>query len=336
MGLVSVGWIAHADQGPLLMTTTINEPSPKYIKLLSCLAHTKWELGHWCLLPSSNGSVKADSHDSTEGMHESTTVDGSSQDGDMKRDLDSDDSRWVDSHDSTEGEYEYTETGDDSDAEMATEAFLISNVRTTVDVCWQDGIIQRGLDSTSLIIVDTHTLRDHEFFAEQHVVEKHAETGRFGVIKNVDVKERTTYVRWLKPDSGKEEIVNVYELKGNPDYEFYYGDVVVMQPDQRYSEHHEWVGNITNFKDGDVEVTWADGSKSMVSPQAIYVPGEFDDDHESIATGSDGSNGAVGLGTSEEDMIRVDGLGTSEASWGTSEDMTKVTILIICSDDLCN
>lgn len=51
-----------------------------------------------------------------------------------------------------------------------------------------------------------------------------------------------------------------------------------------------WVGNITGLKDGDIEVTWADGMVSTVGPQAIYVVGR--DDDESIAAESESSDAA--------------------------------------------
>ncbi|KAL6521465.1 putative ubiquitin-conjugating enzyme E2 23 [Orobanche gracilis] len=74
----------------------------------------------------------------------------------------------------------------------------------------------------------------------------------------------------------------------------------VRRPVQMDSEHHEWVGNITNLKDGDVEVTWADGTISMVGPQAIYVVGEVDD--ENTATSSDGGDDSSDCGISEDHM----------------------------------
>ncbi|KAK4258478.1 hypothetical protein QN277_004921 [Acacia crassicarpa] len=230
-------------------------------------------------------------------------------------------------------------------------ALLIVNTRTTVDVAWQDGTIQRGLHSTSLIPVDNPG--DHEFVAEQYVVEKisdgdgedNCQIRRVGVVKSVNAKERTACVRWLKPvvraedpkEFDREEVVSVYELEGHPDYDYCYGDVVVrllpvsvssdtgageaaeiskhnneengvergmkykidsgkVQNASNDETHMEfldlsWVGNITGLKNGDIEVTWADGMVSTVGPQAIYVVGR-DDDDESIASGSDLSDAA--------------------------------------------
>ncbi|XP_059647458.1 probable ubiquitin-conjugating enzyme E2 23 [Cornus florida] len=119
-------------------------------------------------------------------------------------------------------------------------ALLIISTKTRVDVAWQDGTTECGLDSTTLIPIDSPG--DHEFVAEQYVVEKAiddsnctSEVRRVGVVKSVNAKERTASVRWLKPvvraedprEFDKEEVVSVYELEGHPDYDYCYGDVVV-------------------------------------------------------------------------------------------------------------
>ncbi|KAF7841266.1 putative ubiquitin-conjugating enzyme E2 23 [Senna tora] len=232
-------------------------------------------------------------------------------------------------------------------------ALPIVNISTKVDVAWQDGTIERGLESTSLIPIDNPG--DHEFVAEQYVVEKTSESDdsedncqirRVGVVRSVNAKERTACVRWLKPvaraedprEFDKEEVVSVYELEGHPDYDYCYGDVVVrllpvsfssdtasVGESIEVSKHKNgesggkrgtknkigsskvengsssetcmefsdlsWVGNITGLKNGDIEVTWADGMVSTVGPQAIYVVGR-DDDDDSIAAGSELSDAA--------------------------------------------
>ena len=203
-------------------------------------------------------------------------------------------------------------------------ALLIINTKTRVDVAWQDGTTGYGLDSTTLVPIDSPG--DHEFVAEQYVVEKaiddnndSCEVGRVGVVKSVNAKERTSCVRWLKSvvkaedprEFEKEEMVSVYELEGHPDYDYCYGDVVVrLSPVSVVSQTAvfgssveqtkqmdgpkvveqdpklhlgcnnvedaptneacmdfsdlSWVGNITGLRNGDIEVTWADGMVSTV------------------------------------------------------------------------
>ncbi|KAE8008783.1 hypothetical protein FH972_005259 [Carpinus fangiana] len=241
-------------------------------------------------------------------------------------------------------------------------ALSIVNTRTKVDVAWQDGTTGCGLDSTSLIPIDSPG--DHEFVAEQYVVEKASDDGddagegrRVGVVKSVNAKERTACVRWLKSvaraedprEFDKEEVVSVYELEGHSDYDYCYGDVVVrlspvsisvetancvdsiedvkqqngpneVKQDMKKRSGGKkvddasgnkasdgfsdlsWVGHITGLRNGDIEVTWADGMVSTVGPQAIYVVGR-DDDDESIAAGSEVSDDAASWETVNDDEM---------------------------------
>ncbi|XP_065868318.1 probable ubiquitin-conjugating enzyme E2 23 [Euphorbia lathyris] len=240
-------------------------------------------------------------------------------------------------------------------------AHLIVNTRTRVDVQWQDGTVERGLESTMLIPIDSPG--DHEFVAEQYVVEKASddvdnafETRRVGVVKSVNAKERTACVRWLKPVSraedprqfDREEIVSVYELEEHPDYDYAYGDVVVRlspvtisaqsttdgesverngetarndsikarkRPGHKKEEDVSgdeastnfsdlsWVGNITDLRNGDIEVTWADGMISTVGPQAIFVVGRDDDEMDSGGAGSEVSDDAASWETVNDDEM---------------------------------
>jgi len=100
----------------------------------------------------------------------------------------------------------------------------------------------------------------------------------------------------------------VYELEGHPDYDYCYGDVVVRlspvsvcletasvgesteKSTQKIEESGikinvnvqtgetcvqfsdlSWVGNITGLKNGDIEVTWADGMVSMVCSFCRFI-----------------------------------------------------------------
>lgn len=283
VGSVFIYWIASAGYGSDSATTPAEEQSPKNLKLLSCFAHTNWQLGDWCLLPPSHesssalsnmGSSKPDSHDSAKDGHESTET-GDESDAEVTTTENSNEDTKLMENDSGAALSKKGETSDNSasterlcNSSVAHEtwplhrkkirkvvvrkdkklqkkvenferALLIINTKTEVDVAWQDGSIERGLASTSLIPIDSPG--DHEFVAEQYVVEKAAdsddvvETRRVGVVKSVNAKDRTARVRWLKPvaraedpkEFDKEEMVSVYELEGHPDYDYCYGDVVV-------------------------------------------------------------------------------------------------------------
>ncbi|KAK9677528.1 hypothetical protein RND81_11G149500 [Saponaria officinalis] len=365
VGSVYVHWIASAGYGPDSSVTPASEQSPKNLKLLSCFSHANWQLGDWCFDPSLglSSSVPLDAGLSKLRLQES---DSDHMQHDEDDDVESVDPDGVGTSDGVDGNAPSNVSQKPKDNVQETwhsqrkklrkiavkrdkkqrkkeqtfeRALLIVNTQTKVNVAWQNGTLEQGLDSTSLIPIESPG--DHDFVAEQYVIEKAvddddediSETRRVGVVRGVDAKEKTACVNWLKQvaqpedprEFEKEEIVSVYELEGHPDYDYCYGDVVVrLSPvvaatiaenvfhdseekpmDSNVSNGKEgasrneacndfsdlsWVGNITGLRNGDIEVTWADGMVSTVGPQAIYVVGR--DDDESIAGGSDSSDAA--------------------------------------------
>ncbi|KAK7390815.1 hypothetical protein VNO78_18910 [Psophocarpus tetragonolobus] len=408
VGSVFVYWIASAGYGPYSSTAPAEEQSPKNLKLLSCFAHANWQLGDWCLLPSSvlscsasmdKGMSKLELNDSANNELDSNQT-GSGCDSEettVEEKNGNKDTMDLDQADVLEGKDRNDKSNPSRDSsscgssisvskepvheawplhrkkirkvvirkekrarkkeESFEKALLIANTSTKVDVAWQDGTIEHELNSTSLIPIDNPG--DHEFVSEQYVVEKTSDDGedisearRVGVVRSVNAKERTACVRWLKKvaraedprEFDKEEVVSVYELEGHPDYDYCYGDVVVRlspvsvtasvgEPSEKLKQKTEesgvnievniqtsankvenisaetciqfsdlsWVGNITGLKNGDIEVTWADGMVSTVGPQAIYVVGR-DDDDESIAAGSEISDAASWETVNDEEM----------------------------------
>ncbi|XP_022725187.1 probable ubiquitin-conjugating enzyme E2 23 isoform X2 [Durio zibethinus] len=412
-GSVFIYWIASAGYGPDSSTAPAGEQNPKNLKLLSCFTHANWQVGDWCLLPTSLQSISLD-----KGLSK-LQHNGSIRNG-GKHKSDSEEVTLEESNDNGESmDLNAMSTPDENNAIIETKdngvienkaspessscssslsvskatvhehwplhrkkirkvvirkdkkakkkvdnferALLIVNSRTSVDVAWQDGTVEHGVHATTLIPIETPG--DHEFVAEQYVVEKASYDGddeyeprRVGVVKSVNAKERTACVKWLKPvaraedprEFEKEEIVSVYELEAHPDYDYCYGDVVVRLPmasvpmqsasgegsikepkqedgskevKQDFKKHSgsnkvegaslneasmeftdlSWVGNITGLRNGDIEVTWADGMVSTVGPQAIYVVGR--DDDESIAAGSEVSDDAASWETVNDDEM---------------------------------
>ncbi|KAH0867403.1 hypothetical protein HID58_074425 [Brassica napus] len=367
-GSIFVYWIASAGVGPDSSVSPPEEQSPSDLTLLSSFTHANWQVGDWCLLPSVNQSATIPLHkhvsklrlyDSQANQHQKDEVSEKNEYAGITAEaLPKETSVSSLSKEPAHEPWPLHRKKirklvikKDKKVKKKEESFerslLIVNSRTRVDVAWQDGTVECGREATTLIPIETPG--DHEFVAEQYVVEKASddddnktEAKRVGVVKSVNAKERTASVRWLKPlgraeeprEFDEEEIVSVYELEGHPDYDYCYGDVVVrLSPvtialpasssgnsleeatekdngDQDTETHQEatvhdreenevntdlselsWVGNITGLKDGDIEVTWADGVVSTVGPQAVYVVGR-DDDDESTGAESDSSDAA--------------------------------------------
>ncbi|KAI3765031.1 hypothetical protein L2E82_15052 [Cichorium intybus] len=157
------------------------------------------------------------------------------------------------------------------------EIFVISKTKCKIDVLWQDGSESFGLDSSSLNPVNT--LDAHDFWPHQFVLEKGTsddqENKKSGVVKEVDAKEKTVRVKWELENEGKsmEEIVSAYELIDHPDYSFSQGDLVFrLHKGQNYDniKYLGHIGIVVGLKNGLVEVKWATGFTSKVTPHEIF------------------------------------------------------------------
>lgn len=127
-------------------------------------------------------------------------------------------------------------------------ALQVVRTRSRVDVVWQDGTVDRDIDSCDLIHVPH--VGDHDFWPEEYVVERSQEVGveendggqkrKLGLVRSVNAKQRTAVVQWLEPLSadksegykktGDEEVVSVYELAADDDYTYLIGEVVIRLP----------------------------------------------------------------------------------------------------------
>ncbi|CAN6870270.1 unnamed protein product [Brassica oleracea] len=260
-GSIFVYWIASAGVGPDSSVSPPEEQSPSDLTLLSSFTHANWQVGDWCLLPSVNQSATIPLHkhvsklrlyDSQANQHQKDEVSEKNEHAGITAEaLPKETSVSSLSKEPAHEPWPLHRKKirklvikKDKKVKKKEESFerslLIVNSRTRVDVAWQDGTVECGREATTLIPIETPG--DHEFVAEQYVVEKASddddnktEAKRVGVVKSVNAKERTASVRWLKPlgraeeprEFDEEEIVSVYELEGHPDYDYCYGDVVV-------------------------------------------------------------------------------------------------------------
>ncbi|CAM6015206.1 unnamed protein product [Sphagnum balticum] len=200
-GSVLVHWISASATHSSAVPSEQQEA--KNLVPMMCFAHTNWQLGDRTLLPEGklNGVTMAGTHGDSAAAEA------------LKKD------------------------------KMAERSALVVNTRTVVDVLWQDGTQSNQVSACSLIPVDH--LGDHDFWPERYVLERGSdgeglenEVRRVGVVKTVDAKQRTAFVRWLKPvdrpeqlrEFDREETVSVYELLEHPDYTYCLGDVVIRLP----------------------------------------------------------------------------------------------------------
>ncbi|URE40361.1 hypothetical protein MUK42_18200, partial [Musa troglodytarum] len=154
------------------------------------------------------------------------------------------------------------------------EMFMITKTKIKVDVLWQNGERSFGLDPQSLSPVSN--VGDHDFWPEQFVLEKVTSEDvcvpriqRLGIVKNVDLYERTVNVKCTVPKiketvdfscESVEETVSV-------------GDTVLrwISPTENVEINlPDMQSNVIGYKDECVEVRWASGHVSKVSPFEIF------------------------------------------------------------------
>ncbi|KAJ6402083.1 hypothetical protein OIU84_014206 [Salix udensis] len=249
-GLVYVDWLACA-----LVGSDLSFPAPQRLQdaenlnLLSCFLHENWQLGDWCVLPLADCT----------GGKERILFDASITEIIEK-----------------ERKRGHGLTGWNP-SPIFQDIFVIVKTKTTADVVWQDGSCSPGLDSESLLPVNT--VNAHDFWPGQFVLDKGASDDpyvsgnqKWGFVSCVDAKEQIVKADNVGSDQ-IEETVGAYELVEHPEYSFSYGDIVFKNLDQANKDHLNredqvdclsCIGCVTGFEDGDVEVTWASGLKTKV------------------------------------------------------------------------
>ncbi|KAM4585479.1 ubiquitin-conjugating enzyme E2O isoform 1-T1 [Odontesthes bonariensis] len=178
-------------------------------------------------------------------------------------------------------------------------AVEVVSTKTTADVMWKDGWVEKGIRSNDLIPIQH--LDSHEFCPGDFVVDKRPQAlqdpGVYGVIQSGDHKGRTCVARWIKLNSsgddveviGVEEDVSVYDIADHPDFHFRTTDIVIRiwnsENGQNDCENETSVGQVSRVDvSSKVEVVWADNSKTVVLPQHLYnVESEIEEtDYDSV------------------------------------------------------
>ncbi|XVF40495.1 hypothetical protein PTKIN_Ptkin01aG0118000 [Pterospermum kingtungense] len=253
-GFVYVDWISSAQFNHDLSASPPSRlQEAKDLTLLSCFSHANWQLGDWCMLPF------ADRKGVTEKLLHGSTHD------DIIR------SNWK------------LETGSKG-GNMARlgEIFVIIKTRTKVDVVWQDSTCGLGLDSRTLLPVGVANA--HEFWPHQFVLEKgtSGNSQRWGVVRDVDAKERTVKVQWKNmavdqvngsDEAEMEETVSAYELVEHPDYSYCFGDIVFKVVQNQFGDQAD-KGHVISETGFGTEAVSKDKNCNLnqnKSPSACYL-----------------------------------------------------------------
>ncbi|XP_068607121.1 (E3-independent) E2 ubiquitin-conjugating enzyme UBE2O [Brachionichthys hirsutus] len=178
-------------------------------------------------------------------------------------------------------------------------AVEVVSTKTTADVMWKEGRVEKGIRSNDLIPIQH--LDSHEFCPGDFVVDKRPQAlqdpGMYGVIQSGDHKGRTCVVKWIRLDSSNEDVevfaveedVSVYDIAEHPDFHFRTADIVIRiwnsENGQNDCENETSVGQVSRVDvSSKVEVVWADNSMTIVLPQHLYnVESEIEEtDYDSV------------------------------------------------------
>ncbi|XP_061628315.1 (E3-independent) E2 ubiquitin-conjugating enzyme UBE2O isoform X2 [Phyllopteryx taeniolatus] len=225
-------------------------------------------------------------------------------------------------------------------------AVEVVSTKTTADVMWKDGRVEKGIRSNDLIPIQH--LDGHEFCPGDFVVDKRPQAlqdpGMYGVIQSGDHKGRTCVVKWIKLNTagddveviGVEEDVSVYDIADHPDFHFRTTDIVIRiwnsEVRENDCENETSVGQVSRVDvSSKVEVVWADNSMTIVLPQHLYcVESEMEEtDYDSVEETSSG------LSTEEweddSDSWETDnGLTTEDDSHVNNMDVTETVTPTSC------
>jgi hypothetical protein len=110
----------------------------------------------------------------------------------------------------------------------------IEKICSFVSVEWQNGVVQKNIRSTDLYPVED--ILDNDFCPEDFIV--HTKTKKVGVIKKVDLQQRTCTVLWreINKQTMKNDFIEdknqiaVFDLQPSETYRFRLGDIVQLLP----------------------------------------------------------------------------------------------------------
>lgn len=177
---------------------------------------------------------------------------------------------------------------------------LVVGTNTFCDVQWQDGSIDRRVNSKHLLPI--YHFIDSDFWPNDFVtlVNSDANNQRmskysYGYVKSVNPKERTSIISWVRPSAEialyhstiaetKEELC--FDLQDFEGYSFQIGDLVVattlnLTPSS-ISCKTPWIGlifieyaflskgEIIKMEEGMLLVQWNDNSISSISPDKVF------------------------------------------------------------------
>ncbi|TKY71699.1 ubiquitin-conjugating enzyme E2 24 [Spatholobus suberectus] len=284
-GLVYVNWLASVLLGSNL---NVNVPpcwqDSKNLTLLSCFSHTNWQLGDWCMLPVA---------DQKEQMIQDASAcdpynEHSMARGYKRRNLNSE----LYTIEKIKTKVDIVWQNGEHTLGLDPHNLIPVNVINTHEFWPQQFVLEKGASDDPLKPSNQRWGVVLSMDAKEHTVKVQWRTVPTSETDNLAADARM-------------ETVSAYELIEHPDYSCCFGDIVFKASQKQLgyqadkdnaksvtdlhveaplinrdrisyqnksvdNSYLSCIGNVTGFKDGDVEVKWATGLTTKVAPYEIF------------------------------------------------------------------
>ncbi|KAG7958986.1 hypothetical protein I3843_10G048500 [Carya illinoinensis] len=281
-GLVYVDWLESAPSGgDLSLPTPPCLQDPKNLTLLSCFSYANWQLGDWCILPRADSEGEKE-HSTGQLIKEHKNLASVSKARNSNIDeifvivktKTKVDVVWQD------GSYSFG---------LDSQNLLLKSVVNDCEFLPEQFVLEKGTCE------DPHMSSSHRWGVVQSMDAKE---------RTVRVRWKTFAVSEASNLDGgmMEETLSAYELVEHPEFSYCFGDVVFRLVKNQFGDSEDkdlvtsetcmgeeaalkcnkdqnqypdksylsCIGNVTGFKGGSVEVRWATGLQTKVTPDEIF------------------------------------------------------------------
>ncbi|KAG7962309.1 hypothetical protein I3843_09G060500 [Carya illinoinensis] len=289
-GLVYVNWLSSAPVG-----FDLSLPAPpclqdsKNLNLLSCFSYANWQLGDWCVLPSlgGEGTMELDFLNASTGQ---PIKENKNLGRGFKRRNSNLDEVFVIVK--TKSKVDVVWQDGSRSFELDSQNLVPATVINAYEFFPEQFVLEKGTCDGPLVSIS------HRWGVVQSVDAKE---------RTVKVQWKTDSVSEASNLDGDrmEEILSAYELAEHPEFSYSFGDIVFRLVKNQFGDSADsdhatsetdmgvesvlggknsskdqnqypnesylsYIGNVTGFKDGAVEVRWATGLVTKVAPYEIF------------------------------------------------------------------
>ncbi|KAJ3123737.1 hypothetical protein HK098_001669 [Nowakowskiella sp. JEL0407] len=204
----------------------------------------------------------------------------------------------------------------------------VVNLKTIIDVEWQDGTLQRDVDATKVDAVlhtDEYDIfpRDFVRYFGEDEAKQELLNDKVGIVMRVNARERTATVKWynyMRTELvAEEEELSVYELTQSDEIDLPSHSIVVVSPQERDTDlmvlKDDWVCEVLSVEfNGNILVRSLHTGFEFKLPPSRLILLQYDEDEESDNESANESWSTVSGEDNEEERETEDLMDESDES----------------------